>query len=83
MGDQRGNGKSQLIRPQRANLSKAMQWLGVTYTRRFNNKHSRIGELFGVSSSCISHSVWAMNLKLQKDRQVRDKLNQTYSLFKI
>lgn len=35
-----------LIRTQRANLSKAMQWLGVTYTRRFNNKHSRIGHLF-------------------------------------
>ena len=72
-----------LIRTQQANLSKAMQWLGVTYTRRFNNKHSRIGELFGVSSSCISHIVWAMNLKLQKDRQAKDKLNQIYSLFKI
>lgn len=35
-----------LIRTQRANLSKAMQWLGVTYTRRFNNRHSRSGHLF-------------------------------------
>jgi len=29
-----------------ANLSKAMQWFGVTYTRRFNNRHSRSGHLF-------------------------------------
>jgi REP element-mobilizing transposase RayT len=35
-----------LIRTQHANLSKAMQWLGVTYTRRFNNRHSRSGHLF-------------------------------------
>jgi hypothetical protein len=28
-------------------ISEAVQWLGVTYTRRFNNnKHSRIGHLF-------------------------------------
>jgi REP element-mobilizing transposase RayT len=35
-----------LIRTERANLSKAMQWLGVTYTRRLNDKHSRSGHLF-------------------------------------
>jgi len=35
-----------LIRTNRANLSKAMQWLGLTYTRRFNNRHSRAGHLF-------------------------------------
>jgi REP element-mobilizing transposase RayT len=35
-----------LIRTNRANLSKAMQWLGVTYTRRFNDKHNRSGHLF-------------------------------------
>ena len=35
-----------LIRTKRANLSKAMQWLGVTYTRRLNDKHSRSGHLF-------------------------------------
>jgi REP element-mobilizing transposase RayT len=28
-----------LLRTNQANLSKAMQWLGVTYTRRFNNRH--------------------------------------------
>jgi REP element-mobilizing transposase RayT len=35
-----------LIRIQRANLSKAMQWLGVTYTRRINDRHARSGHLF-------------------------------------
>jgi len=35
-----------LIRTGRANLSKAMQWLGVTYTRRFNDRHARSGHLF-------------------------------------
>ncbi len=35
-----------LLRTRRANLSKSMQWLGATYTRRFNNRHSRCGHLF-------------------------------------
>lgn len=35
-----------LLRTNRANLSKAMQWLGVTYTRRFNNRHFRSDHLF-------------------------------------
>jgi len=35
-----------LLRTNRPNLSKAMQWVGVTYTRRFNNRHSRSGHLF-------------------------------------
>jgi len=35
-----------LFRTNRANLSKSMQWLGATYTRRFNNKHLRSGHLF-------------------------------------
>ena len=30
----------------RANLSRAMQWLGVAYTSRFNIKHQRSGHLF-------------------------------------
>ena len=33
-----------LIRTNRANLSKAMQWLGLIYTRRFNNRY-----FFGIS----------------------------------
>lgn len=35
-----------LMRTRRANLSRAMQWLGVTYSRRFNNRHLRAGHLF-------------------------------------
>src|SRR5512136_907713 len=35
-----------LLRTLRANLSPAMQWLGVTYTRRFNLEHARSGHLF-------------------------------------
>ncbi|MCP4371602.1 MAG: addiction module toxin RelE [Deltaproteobacteria bacterium] len=35
-----------LLRTNRANLSKGMQWLGATYTRRFNNRHMRSGHLF-------------------------------------
>ncbi len=35
-----------LLRTNDSNLSKAMQWLGVTYTRRFNNRHARSGHLF-------------------------------------
>ncbi|MHA1629742.1 MAG: REP-associated tyrosine transposase [Candidatus Heimdallarchaeota archaeon] len=35
-----------LIRTNQKNLSKSMQWVGTTYTRRFNLKHSRSGHLF-------------------------------------
>jgi len=35
-----------LLRTNLANLSKAMQWFGLTYTRRFNNRHLRSGHLF-------------------------------------
>jgi len=35
-----------LLKTRRANLSKAMHWFGTTYTRRFNNRHSRSGHLF-------------------------------------
>jgi putative transposase len=35
-----------LFKTHRANLSKSMQWLGVTYTRRFNLRHCRSGHLF-------------------------------------
>ena len=35
-----------LLRTRRANLSKAMQWLGLSYTTRFNFKQSRSGHLF-------------------------------------
>jgi REP element-mobilizing transposase RayT len=53
-----------LLRTQRANLSKAMHWLGVTYTRRFNNKHSRIGHLFQgrFKNVIIQNDVYLMQL---------------------
>jgi len=35
-----------LLRTNRANLSKSMQWFGATYTKRFNILHSRSGHLF-------------------------------------
>jgi len=35
-----------LLGTQQANLSRAMQWLGVAYTSRFNIKHQRSGHLF-------------------------------------
>jgi putative transposase len=35
-----------LFRTRRANLSKCLQWFGVTYTRRFNLRHNRSGHLF-------------------------------------
>jgi len=35
-----------ILRTNRANISRAMQWLGLTYTRRFNNRHYRSGHLF-------------------------------------
>ena len=35
-----------LLRTPRSNLSRSMQWLGTTYTRRYNVKHHRSGHLF-------------------------------------
>jgi putative transposase len=35
-----------LLQTKGSNLSRAMQWFGVTYTRRFNNRHFRSGHLF-------------------------------------
>jgi len=41
-----GNHYHLLVKTNRSNLSKCMQWLGLAYTRRFNNRHSRSGHLF-------------------------------------
>ena len=41
-----GNHYHLLLRTRLPNLSKAMQWLGVSYTSRFNRRHSRSGHLF-------------------------------------
>lgn len=41
-----GNHYHLLLRTNRPNLSKGMQWLGLAYTRHFNIRHSRSGHLF-------------------------------------
>lgn len=41
-----GNHYHLLFRTNNANLSKSMQWLGATYTKRFNIRHFRNGHLF-------------------------------------
>ncbi|MDH3358581.1 MAG: transposase [Desulfobacteraceae bacterium] len=41
-----GNHYHLLLKTNRSNLSKSMQWLGLTYTRRFNLRHIRSGHLF-------------------------------------
>ena len=40
-----GNHYHVLLKTNRANLSKSMQWLGTTYTRRYNLSHFRSGHL--------------------------------------
>jgi len=35
-----------LLQTPGTDLSRVMQWVGVTYTGRFNNRHSRAGHLF-------------------------------------
>lgn len=41
-----GNHYHLLLKTHHANLSKAMQWFGTAYTRRFNIGHNRSGHLF-------------------------------------
>ncbi len=41
-----GNHYHLLLKTRQANLSKAMQWFGTTYTRKFNLKNSLDGHLF-------------------------------------
>jgi REP-associated tyrosine transposase len=53
-----------LLRTRRANLSRAMQWLGVTYTNRFNARHSRSGHLFQgrFKSMLVQNDAYLMQL---------------------
>jgi len=53
-----------LFRTNRANLSRAMQWLGLTYTRRFNNLHGRSGHLFQgrFKSILVENDAYAVEL---------------------
>jgi REP element-mobilizing transposase RayT len=41
-----GNHYHLLLRTRRANLSAAMQWLGVSYSVAYNRRHGRCGHLF-------------------------------------
>ena len=41
-----GNHYHLLLRTNQPNLSRAMQWLGLTYARRLNNRRKRSGHLF-------------------------------------
>ncbi len=55
-----------LLQTHRANLSKAMQWLGTTYTRGFNLRHNRAGHLFQgrFKSIVVENSAYLMRLSL-------------------
>lgn len=55
-----------LFRTNRANLSKAMQWFGVTYTNRFNARNSRSGHLFQgrFKSMVVEDDAYLMRLSL-------------------
>ncbi|NOY69199.1 MAG: hypothetical protein GXP53_06860 [Deltaproteobacteria bacterium] len=41
-----GNHYHLLLKTNRANLSKSMQWFGANYTRKYNIRHERTGHLF-------------------------------------
>jgi putative transposase len=53
-----------LVQTRLANLKKAMQWMGSTYTRRFNNHHSKAGHLFQgrYKSILIQNDAYVMRL---------------------
>ena len=53
-----------LLRSNKANLSKSMQWLGATYTRGFNLRYLRSGYLFQVrfKSIFVEDDVYFMQL---------------------
>jgi len=55
-----------LFRTRRPNLSRAMQWFGVTYTNRFNAKNGRIGHLFQgrFKNMLIESDAYLMRLSL-------------------
>ncbi|MBW2573225.1 MAG: transposase [Deltaproteobacteria bacterium] len=53
-----------LVRTNRANLKKAMQWFGTAYTRRFNNRNSKSGHLFQgrYKSILVQNDAYVMRL---------------------
>jgi|WetSurSiteA1Bulk_404760.scaffolds.fasta_scaffold38041_2 putative transposase len=55
-----------LLITRRANLSRAMQWFGVTYTNRFNARNSHSGHLFQgrFKSMLVQNDAYLMRLSL-------------------
>jgi REP element-mobilizing transposase RayT len=55
-----------LLRTRQANLSRAMQWFGTAYTRRFNNRHGRGGHLFQgrFKSILVENDAYLLQLSL-------------------
>ena len=53
-----------LLKTEKANLSKSMQWLGATYSRRYNIRHKRSGHLFQgrFKSFLIENDAYLMRL---------------------
>jgi putative transposase len=53
-----------LVRTNRANIKKAMQWFGTTYTRRFNNRNFKKGHLFQgrYKSILVQNNAYLMQL---------------------
>ncbi|MDA3895087.1 MAG: transposase [Desulfobacteraceae bacterium] len=53
-----------LVQTRLANLKKAMQWMGSTYTRRFNNCHGKTGHLFQgrYKSILVQNDAYVMQL---------------------
>jgi len=45
--------------------------------------NEKIGRLFGMTYSSISHIVRSVRLRMEKNRRLKEKFNQIYSLFKI
>jgi len=73
-----------LIRTKRAKLSKSMQWLGATYTKRFNLRHFRSGHLFQgrFKNMLVQNDAYLLQLSYYiqlTNLQIAEKFGLTYS----
>ncbi len=61
-----GNHYHLLLKTIEPNLSKTMQWIGSTYTRRFNIRHGQIGHLFQgrFKSIIVENEAYLLQLSL-------------------
>ena len=59
-----------LIKTNASNLSRSMQWLGTTYTGRFNRRHARGGHLFQgrFKSIIVENDAYLIQLSCYMDR---------------